>query len=97
MNFPGCVETFMDALDGRLPDAEVLVTEYNHLWWEDELFPASPTIGWKPDAVGILRAAFDAAASIRRVTALVAYRWSGDEWRLHDKPDLLQEIVRLNQ
>jgi hypothetical protein len=43
-NYPGCVQTFLDALDGRFPGAEAYITEYNHLWLEDELFPQNPTI-----------------------------------------------------
>ena len=97
VNFPGCVQTFLDELDGRFPSVEVFVTEYNHLWLENELFPVSPTIGWKPDATDVLDAAFQTAGSLRYVTALIAYRWSGDDWRLHDKPELLQHIAELNR
>jgi len=97
VNFPGCVQTFLDELDGRFPRAEVFITEYNHLWLESEMFPACPTIGWRPDATAVLDAAFEAAASLRYVTALIAYRWSGDDWRLHDKPVLLRHIAGLNR
>jgi len=95
LNYPGCVRTFIDAIPGRFVGAELLVTEINHLWLEDSLNPPSPTIGWHPDAVPVLEAFYQAVP--RRVSALVAYRWSGDDWRLHDKPKLLQKIVALNR
>jgi hypothetical protein len=97
VNYPGCVQTFLDGLDGRFPGAEVYITEYNHLWLEDELFPQNPTIGWEDNATEVLDAAFHVTSKMRQVFALIAYRWSGDGWKLEDKPQLLHKIVDLNK
>jgi hypothetical protein len=97
VNYPGCVQTFLDGLDGRFPGAEVYITEYNHLWLEDELFPQNPTIGWDDNATEVLDAAFRTTSKMRQVFALIAYRWNGDGWKLEDKPHLLQKIVDLNK
>ena len=93
----GCVQTFIDEIPSRFASVPLLITECNHLWLEDEYWPEHPTVGWLASATDWIEAAFDIAASKRRVTALVFYRWSSDAWRLHDKSQLLQKIVDLNR
>jgi hypothetical protein len=91
----GCVQTFIDEIPSRFASVPLLITECNHLWLEDAWWTG--TIGWKADATDWIQAAFDIAAKKPRVTALVFYRWSGDDWHMDNKPKLLQKIVELNR
>jgi murein DD-endopeptidase MepM/ murein hydrolase activator NlpD len=90
-----CIQTFIDEIPSRFASVPLFVTECNHLWLEDAWWTG--TIGWKPDAADWIQAAFDIAAKKPRVTALVFYRWSGDDWHMDNKPKLLQKIVELNR
>ncbi len=94
----GCVQTFIDEIPDRFGSVPLLITECNHLWLQDAYWPAEgeATVGWDPNATDWIEAAFEIAAGKRKVAALVFYRWSGDDWRMHDKPQLLQKIVELN-
>jgi hypothetical protein len=88
-NFPGPaldIHAQLPLWAQRLPLA---VTEFNHIYrseWGDW--------GWVDDdrAVQLIRRTKEAAQEAR-ISAVFAYRWSGDEWRLHTKSALIAALT----
>ncbi len=77
----------------RFRHLPILITETNHLFLSDGV-----TKGWEPDADSWVRAMYQYVFDWNRgpgdqyVHGVCLYRYEGDEWRIADKPALLQAL-----
>jgi len=103
LNYFGCVETMLRRLPARFHDLPVIVSEFNHLWKTSE---EVGDLGWVDDerATAVLHNAiaraleWNEAGGHNPIEAVIAYRWSGDEWAIDGRgtikaylADLLRE------
>ena len=88
LNYPGCVAALWKALPSAYQGKPVYVTEYNHLYKDQE-----PNWGWVTDerAARVVQRAY-AAAQEANLAGVALYRWTGDAWAVHDNAAVLGAV-----
>jgi len=99
LNYLRCCTDLLPYLPGWATNLPFVVSEWNHLYPEVE-----PEWGWVNDERGreVVLAAYDRALDwnssngANQCVGLAMYRWRGDEWEVHDKPQVLTAIAELS-
>ncbi|NLF03350.1 MAG: SH3 domain-containing protein [Anaerolineales bacterium] len=91
---------FVEAIPAKWRDRPIYITETNHWvaseqpWWPG----ASLELGWVNVNKGWVGAAYkeiqrwNSTPHAQQIHCLLLYRWSGDEWALHNKQQVLEDF-----
>ncbi len=89
---------FMERIPGRWKGLPVLITETNHI--ATDMAHEGETAGWSNSDVGWVQAAYaeihrwNTTPYYQQILGLFLYRWLGDQWAIHDKPEIQQDFAK---